>query len=63
MVHIDAQLSITPNIEILSRRPGDPPQFVADPPALASTLGWQPASSSLTEIIHSAVEWELAHRP
>lgn len=60
---IAARLSITPNIEILSRRPGDPPQLVADPSALVSTLGWHPASSSLEEIIRSAIDWEFAHRP
>jgi UDP-glucose-4-epimerase GalE len=60
---IAARLSVTPRIEILSRRPGDPPQLVADPSALISTLGWRPTSSSLEEIISSAVEWEFAHRP
>ena len=60
---IAARLSITPDIEILSRRPGDPPQLVADPSLLISTLGWQPTSSSLEEIIHSAIDWEFAHRP
>ena len=60
---IAARLSVTPMIEIHSRRPGDPPQLVADPSALISTLEWQPTSSSLEEIISSAVEWEFAHRP
>ncbi len=57
------RLSVTPKIEILSRRPGDPPQLVADPSALMTKLGWRPICSSLEEIIHSAVEWELSHRP
>ena len=60
---IAARLSVTPMIEIHSRRPGDPPQLVADPSVLISNLGWQPISSSLEEIISSAVEWEFAHRP
>jgi len=60
---IAARLSVTPIIEIHSRRPGDPPRLVADPSALISTLGWEPTSSSLEEIISSAVEWEFSHRP
>jgi len=60
---IATRLSITPTIEIQPRRPGDPPQLVADPSALVATLGWHPTSSSLEEIIRSAVEWEFAHRP
>jgi UDP-glucose 4-epimerase len=60
---IASRLSVQPTIDIHSRRPGDPPQLVADPSALMATLGWQPTSSTLEEIIHSAVEWEFAHRP
>lgn len=60
---IAARLSVTPTIDIHPRRPGDPPQLVADPTALTSTLGWEATSSSLEEIINSAVEWEFAHRP
>lgn len=60
---IAARLSVTPTIDIHPRRPGDPPQLVADPSALISKLGWHPTFSSLEEIINSAVEWEFAHRP
>ncbi len=60
---IAQRLSVTPSIETLPRRPGDPPQLVADPSSLMSTLAWKPTSSQLQEIIHSAVDWELTHRP
>jgi UDP-glucose-4-epimerase GalE len=60
---IAARLSVTPTIDIHPRRIGDPPQLVADPSALAYQLGWKATSSSLEEIINSAVEWEIAHRP
>ncbi len=60
---IAARLAVTPKIETLPRRLGDPPQLVADPSELRTKLGWQPTCSSLKEIIHSAVEWEFSHRP
>ena len=39
------------------RRDGDPPSLVADPSRAAARLGWTPSSSSLDEIVASAVRW------
>jgi UDP-glucose 4-epimerase len=40
-----------------SRRPGDPAILVASNEKLKKTLGWEPAHSSLEEIIRSAWNW------
>lgn len=42
---------------IHSRRPGDPPQLVADPRAAQAYLHWQPAQPDLETIIRSAWQW------
>lgn len=39
------------------RRPGDPPELVADPRLAQRALGWTPAHSSLEEIIATAMAW------
>jgi UDP-arabinose 4-epimerase len=38
-----------------ARRPGDPPELVADPSAAAALLGWQPVLSD--RIVETAVAW------
>ncbi len=54
------------------RRPGDAPILVADPGLAATVLGWRPTIAGITEIVQTAVNWELrkreipvprAHRP
>ena len=39
------------------RRPGDPPQLVADPTKAFDQLGWHPQHSSIDEILQSAWNW------
>jgi UDP-glucose-4-epimerase GalE len=41
-----------------ARRPGDPPELVADPALALSRLGWQPRHSDLDTIIATALAWE-----
>jgi UDP-arabinose 4-epimerase len=41
-----------------ARRPGDPPELVADPALALSRLGWQPRHSDLDTIISTALAWE-----
>jgi len=40
------------------RRPGDPPELVADPRLAQTRLGWQPRYSDLETIVRTAVAWE-----
>jgi UDP-glucose 4-epimerase len=42
-------------------RPGDPAVLVATPKKLFSKVGWQPARSSLRDIIEDAWAWRLTH--
>jgi UDP-arabinose 4-epimerase len=41
-----------------ARRPGDPPELVADPTAARVRLRWQPQHSDLQSIVGSAIAWE-----
>jgi UDP-arabinose 4-epimerase len=43
----------------VARRPGDPPELVADPALALARLGWQPRHSDLETIISTALAWEL----
>jgi len=40
------------------RRPGDPPELVADPALARARLGWQPRYSDLDAIIGTTLAWE-----
>ena len=40
------------------RRPGDPPQLVADSSLIRRELGWKPGYRDLDEMIRTAWEWE-----
>lgn len=40
------------------RRAGDPPSLVADPSRAKQVLGWEPACSSLDQIVRDALRWE-----
>jgi UDP-glucose 4-epimerase len=42
----------------IARRPGDPPELVADPALALAQLGWQPRHSDLDTIIGTALAWE-----
>lgn len=48
-------------VEIKDRRPGDPPQLVADARRANEVLGWVPERSTLDEMISSAWEWRQRH--
>ena len=50
--------------EIAPRRPGDPPQLIADDAAIRSHLGWTPRFDDLDFIVRTAIDWEreLAER-
>jgi UDP-glucose-4-epimerase GalE len=41
-----------------ARRPGDPPELVADPALAGTRLGWRPQYSGLDTIIRTALAWE-----
>ncbi|MCZ2403924.1 UDP-glucose 4-epimerase GalE [Paenarthrobacter sp. Z7-10] len=51
----------TVDAEIADRRPGDPPQLIADVARIQHALGWQ-AKRNLEDIVTSAWEAELANR-
>ena len=42
------------------RRPGDPPEIVADPTALTELFDWTPGHDDLDEIVATALAWETA---
>lgn len=46
---------------IEARRPGDPPELVAESSKARKILGWSPTRSDLQTIIRSAWEWNLRH--
>ena len=41
------------------RRPGDPPELVADAALASARLGWRPVHSDLGTIIRTALAWEI----
>jgi UDP-glucose 4-epimerase len=43
------------------RRPGDPPELVADASKAQQVLGWTPKHSDMKEVLTSAWEWHKAH--
>lgn len=45
-------------VRIAGRRAGDPAQLVASNEKIKATLSWQPRSTSLDEIVRSALAWE-----
>ncbi len=45
-------------VELQPRRPGDPPQVVADAGRLKAALGWTPRYASLDTIVDHAFKWE-----
>ena len=47
---------------IRARRPGDPPELVAEPKRAKAILGWSPSQSDLATIIRTAWVWGARHR-
>jgi len=43
------------------RRPGDPPELVADATLAAQTLDWQPRYTVIDEIVETAWRWHQSH--
>jgi UDP-glucose 4-epimerase len=43
------------------RRPGDPPELVADASLAGEVLGWQPRYTELAEIVATAWHWHSGH--
>jgi len=52
---------VTFPVKIGPRRPGDPPQLVANPARIKSELGWQPRFPGIEEIVATAWAWRKAH--
>ncbi len=46
------------NVNYSVRRPGDPPEIVADSTKIRTQLGWQPRHDDLDGIVRDALEWE-----
>lgn len=42
----------------LARRPGDPPELIADAGALRALFAWQPEHDDLDHIVETALNWE-----
>ena len=61
---IDACRSVT-GLDICQtigkRRPGDPPELVADASLAMKTLSWQPKFTTIESIVESAWAWHQAH--
>lgn len=53
------------DVRTAARRPGDPPELVADASAIGERLAWAPRFDSLKVMTESALDWErkLARRP
>jgi UDP-glucose 4-epimerase len=44
-----------------ARRPGDPPELVADASRAQRTLGWKPGYTTIDRIVETAWNWHRAH--
>jgi UDP-glucose 4-epimerase len=47
--------------EIGPRRPGDPPELVADPSAARAALDWVPSRSDINDIVTEVLQWVSSH--
>lgn len=54
---IENKLSTKLTRKIADRRPGDPPQLVADSSSIKNELGWEAQYSDLPTIVDSACQW------
>lgn len=62
---IDTVAAVTgrrPAVREMDRRPGDPPQLVADASRARRLLGWKPVCSSPCYIVETAWNWRLKQR-
>jgi len=48
-------------LEFGPRRPGDPPELVADPVQARQVLGWRPTRSDIDGIVSEVLEWQTIH--
>ena len=55
--HIGAVVGISVPFREARRRPGDPPELVADASRFRRDFGWQPQHSDLETIIRTAWDW------
>lgn len=46
------------NVRISPRRPGDPPEIVAESAKIRAALGWKPLHDDLDGIVRHALDWE-----
>ena len=44
--------------KVAPRRPGDPPQLIADNAAIRTKLGWAPRYDDIDLIVRTAIDWE-----
>ena len=51
------------SVNYAGRRPGDPPELIADPSRIKGELGWKPRYDNLEYIIRTAWEWEKKYNP
>lgn len=49
------------NVEMTSRREGDPAYLVADASRASRVLGWKPNYTNITQILKTAVSWHKKH--
>ena len=48
-------------VEVRSRRPGDPPELVADASLAGRRLGWRPRYTDLDAMVETAWRWHRSH--
>lgn len=48
-------------MQVVERRPGDPPALVADPSKIQRVLGWALKFSSLDAVVETAWKWHQSH--
>ena len=51
----------TINVVIGERRPGDPPELIADASLARRTLGWEPQYTTIDAIVATAWRWHNSH--
>lgn len=48
-------------VSVADRKPGDPPELVADTVNLEQALGWSPRYSDLDTLVETALQWHRGH--
>lgn len=54
---VERTLGARMDVRFGARRPGDPPELVADPHRARAELGWEPKRSGMEEIVRDVVNW------